>query len=269
MTARRRERTKPLSAKILALDIETQRAVTETFSLWPKYIHIDRVVKPARLLCFAAKWRDEDEVQFEYAWDDDNEADYRQLVTAAWELLDEADFVVTWNGERFDLQWLQAEFVRLGFTPPAPYRSIDLLKVAKKHFGQGLMSLKLDWSARQILGDKKLSHGGSDLWHDIRYGTAAEKLAAQQTMMDYNIHDTELTEALFERFLPWIGENFALFDSDAADGTIRCVKCGSERLQKRGLFPTRSYQYQRYCCNDCGGWSKGRKMLYTTELRPV
>ncbi len=256
-------------AKILSLDIETQRGVVESFDLWPKFIGIDRVVKPTRILCFAAKWHDEDEVMFNAAWTDDDETSYRDMIVAAWDLLDNADFLVTWNGDRFDLQWFQAEFLRLGLGAPSPYRSIDLFKVAKKHFSRGMMSLKLDWSARQLLGDRKTPHGGADLWHDIRYGDAKAKLAAQQTMMDYNIHDVELTDRLFEKFLPWIGENFALYDSDGADGEVRCTKCASSSVQKRGFFPTKAFMYQRYRCNDCGSWSKGKKMLYSTELRPV
>lgn len=254
---------------MLAIDIETQRAVTETFSLWSKFTHIDRVVVPSRVLCFAAKWHDEDDPMFEAAWDDGDEDAYRSMIIAAWDLYDNADFIVTWNGDRFDNQWLQAEFHRLGLGSPSPYRSIDLFKVFKKNFAAGLMSLKLDWSARRVLGDRKDSHGGRDLWHDIRYGTAAEKAAAQKTMMRYNIQDVVLTDRLFDTALPWIGENFALYDADADDGKMRCTRCASENLQKRGYFPTKAFMYQRYRCNDCGSWSRGKRMVYTTELRPV
>lgn len=258
-----------MSARVLVLDIETQRAITETFDLWPRYIDMKRVIKPTRILCFAAKWHGEEEVLFEAAWDDDDLKAYRQMLRAAWELLDEADFVVTWNGDRFDLQWFEAEFGRLELGRPAPYRSLDLFKVAKKNFGQGLMSRKLDWSARHWLGDKKVSHGGGDLWSEIRYGNKKQKTAAQKLMMDYNVHDVVLTEKMFERYLPWIGQNFSLYDSDADDGTLRCTKCASGRIQRRGFFYTTTFSYQRYFCNDCGSWSKGKRMVYTTELRPV
>lgn len=255
-------------AKVLTLDIETQRAVVETFDLWPKFIPIDRIHVPARILCFAAKWHDEEEVQFYSAWEDDDADGYRAMLQAAWDLLDEADVVVTWNGNRFDLQWFQGEFGRLQLGPPSPYRSLDLFVVAKRKFGRSLMSLKLDWSARQWLGDRKLPHGATDLWHDIRYGTKQEKADGRQLMMDYCIHDTDLTDRLLDRYLPWTGMNFALFDEDNVDRDV-CPSCESPRLHKRGFFPTRTYMYQRYRCMDCGTWSRGRKMIYTTELRPV
>jgi RNase_H superfamily len=262
-----------MTARILVLDIETQRSIVETFDLWPKYININQVRVPTRILCFAAKWHDEEEVQFYSAWDEDKNYNvrpkqYLAMIRAAWDLLNEADFVVTWNGNRFDNQWFQAEFGRLGLGPPAPFRSLDLFQVAKRKFGQGLMSLKLDWSARQWLGDRKVDHSGVDLWSDIRYGSRAEKEFAQGLMMSYNIHDVVLTDGLFERFLPWTGANFALYDEDNVDRLV-CPLCESVRVQRRGWAPTLTYMYQRYFCKDCLGWSRGRKMVYTTELRPV
>lgn len=254
--------------KILVCDIETQRAVVETWGLFKQYVPIDRIQTPARILCFAAKWHDEEEVQFEAAWQDGDAAAYAHMIETAWSLLDEADFVVTWNGNRFDLQWFQGEFGRLEMGPPSPYRSLDLFTIAKRKFGRSLMSLKLDWSARQWLGDRKIPHEGPDLWHEIRYGNAKQKLAAQQQMMDYNIQDVVLTDQLLTRYLPWTGENFALYDEDNIDREV-CPKCESTNLHKRGFFPTKTYMYQRYRCMDCGSWARGKRMVYSTELRPV
>lgn len=255
-------------AKILTLDIETQRALVEVWDLWPKYISIDQIKQPTRILCFAAKWHDEEEILFEAAWEDDDAKAHRSMVKSAWTLFDEADIVVTWNGNRFDLQWFEAEFAKYDLGPPSPYRSIDLFVVAKKKFGRGLMSLKLDWSSRTFLKDRKVHHEGNDLWDDIRYGNKKQKLAAQKLMMEYNIHDTYLTDRLFDRFLPWIGGNLAIYDEDNAD-RFCCVKCESTRLHKRGKFFTTCFAYQRYRCMDCGAWNKGKKMIYTTELRPA
>lgn len=258
-----------MSARIVTVDIETQRAIVESFDLWPKFIPIDRVVKPSRILCFAAKYHDEDDVQFFAAWDDNDERAYREMIGAAWDLLDSADVLVSWNGARFDEQWFNAEFARLGFGPPSPYRTLDLFQIAKKKFKAGLLSLKLDWSAKTFLGDRKVSHSGTDIWHDIRYGTAKEKAAAQELMERYCCHDTRLTDELIDRFLPWTGLNLALYDSDGDDGQLRCVKCASHDLEKRGFFYTTAFSYQRYRCKDCGSWSRGKRMVYSTELRPA
>jgi len=257
-----------VTAKILTLDIETLPAIVETFGLFPNYIPIDNVITPGRVLCFAAKWYGERSTMFHAAWDDNDAKAYEKMAGAAWDLFDQADIIVGWNSTRFDIQHLNAVFGRLELGPPSPFRSLDLMQVAKRNFKSGEMSMKLDWFSRQWLGDTKLKHSGMKLWQDIRRGEKAEKLKARKTMERYNIKDVKLTEQLFDRFLPWTGINFALYD-EADDGAETCIKCSSDNLHKRGFFYTTISKYQRFRCLDCGAWSRGRKMIYTTELRPV
>lgn len=260
-----------MAAKVLVLDLETQRGIVETFSLFRPFIGIDRVIVPSRVLCFAAKWRGSDKVIFGSAWDDADESAYRAMLQHVWDLLDEADIVVTWNGDRFDVQWLEAEFLRLGLGRPTPYKSVDLIKSVKKWFKGGLMSMKLDWSARMVLKDRKLPHGGSDLWCDIRWGTSAEKRAAQKVMREYNEKDVVLTEQLFEHHLPYLSLNLALYEGTVDDGVERCVKCGSDDLKKDGVkaYVTIAGVYQMFRCKQCGSTSRGKRTRGTTELRPV
>lgn len=278
-----------MSARILTLDIETQRAIVESFNLFPKYIHIDRVIVPTRVLCFAAKWRDEDKVIFKSQWRDpiqlvngrpvavkEAQEGYLKMMTAAFNLLSEADIVITWNGDRFDMQWFEAEFVRLGLGRPMPYKSVDLIKTEKRWFKAGHMSMKLDWSSRMILGDRKVPHGGADLWHDIRYGTRSEQRAAEKLMKRYNIHDTELTERLFDHHLPYINVNLALYAQNE-DGLLHCVKCNGTNLKKDGqkYHATNAGLYQMWRCKgseanpNCRATSRGKRLTSTTELRPV
>ncbi|MGB5794439.1 MAG: ribonuclease H-like domain-containing protein [Mycolicibacter algericus] len=259
-----------MAARILTFDIETQRAQVEVFNLWPKYIPIDRVLKPARVLCFSARWRGEDKDIFYAAWDDDDDGAYEKMLRAIWKLLDQADVVVTWNGDRFDLQWIEEECGRLGMGRPGPYKSVDLLKVAKRRFKAGLMSLKLEWSARQWLRDGKVDHRGTDLWHDIRHGTRAEKRAACALMREYCEHDTQLTEQIFERYLPWVSVNLALFNPPD-DELLHCTKCNSTNLWRDGkrYYHTLAGLYQVWRCRDCGASSRGKRMKNTTELRPT
>lgn len=259
-----------MSPRILTLDIECQRAVVESFDLWPKFIGIDRVVVDKRVLCFAAKWHGEEKVHFHAAWDDNDDEAFEKMIRAAWDLMNEADIIVGWNSTRFDIQHLQSAFGRLELGPPSPSRSLDLMQVAKKNFRAGELSLKLDWFSRMWLGDRKLNHGGTDLWHDIRYGNRGERRAAQKIMKSYNIQDVRLTEQLFERFKPWTGVNYAIYENDDLS-VPRCTKCGSENVHKRGFFYTTSFAYQRYRCQEegCGSWSRGKRSVYSTELRPV
>ena len=49
-------------------------------------------------------------------------------------MLDEADVVVTFNGDKFDLKILNQEFLMAGLGPASPYKSVDLYKVVKRKF---------------------------------------------------------------------------------------------------------------------------------------
>ena len=259
-----------MTAKILTLDIETTRAVVETFSLWKPFIGIDRVIMDSRILCFAAKWRGDDKVIFKSSWEDNDDESYRKMLDSAWDLLDSADVVVTWNGDRFDIQWIQSEFIRLGLPRTSPFKSLDLIKVLKRHFKQGLLSMKLDWSARLLLGDKKTPHGGTDLWHEIRYGNRDRKRAAQAKMKEYNIQDVVLTEQILEKYLPWTNLNLSLYAGNG-DELLHCTKCNSTNLHRRGkkFYHTTAFTYYLHRCNDCGATSRGKRAIDTTELRNV
>ncbi len=259
-----------MPARILVLDIETQRAVAETFSLYRPFIGIDRVIRDARILCFAAKWRGEERMIFKAAWKDDDEDSYRAMLQAAWNLLNEADIVCGYNSDRFDIQWLEEEFGCHKLGRPTPYKSVDLFKVQKRHFRAGLLSGKLDWSARKWLKDRKIPHGDTDLWHDIRYGNREIRRAAQRTMRAYCEHDTRLTERLLEDYLPWTNLNLALYEMND-DDLLHCTKCNSTNLKRDGkkYHATSAFLYQMHRCKDCGATSRGKRAKGTTELRPV
>lgn len=263
------------TARVLSFDIETQRAIVETFSLFSKFTPMNRVLVPARILCFAARWRGEDKDIFHAAWDEDdrhhvNPEQYERMLRAIWNLLDAADIVVTYNGDRFDLQWVEAECARLGMGRPAPYKSVDLMKIVKRRFRAGLMSMKLEWSARYWLHDGKVAHGGSDLWHEIRHGTRERKRAAQKIMREYNIHDVVLTERLLDEHLPWTNLNIALYRPNPDDEVLRCTKCGKDGLRalKKKVY-TAAFAYQAYKCPSCGSVSRGKRSKLGTELRSV
>jgi DNA polymerase elongation subunit (family B) len=267
-------------AKILTFDIETQRSIVEVYGLFKNdYIPIQRVKVPARILCYSARWYDGSGDFFGSAWDDPEwfgdideyaQSQYVEMLLQLWNLLEEADVVVTWNGDRFDLQWVEAECARVGLGRPAPYKSVDLMKIQKRHFKAGIMSQKLDWSARYWLGDSKVAHGSSDLWDDIRYGDTIVRAQACETMEEYCRHDTKLTEDLIWTYLPWTKMNLALHRPDLDSEILYCTHCGGHPIHPIDKkYTTTAFAYQQYRCSKCKGVSKGKRSSITTELRPV
>lgn len=255
-----------LQARVLTLDIETQRAIVECWGLFKQYISIDNVVEPSRILCVAAKWLGQPKVQFKAAWRDGDEDGYRAMMTTVAGWLDHADVVAHYNGTSFDIPWIQGEISRLGIARPSPFRQIDLYLVNKKNFGAAQMSKKMEWSARRWLRDRKTPHG--DLWKAIRYGKPAERKVAQATMREYCCHDVEIAERLLEAWLPWTAINLAVYGR-VDDERLRCTRCGSTKVSPDGDYATNAQVYQNYRCQDCGSHSRGKRGRERTELRPL
>ena len=227
--------------KLLYIDIETAPILAHTWSLYPKYISPDMVEDYSYILSFAAMWEGEREVMF-YSIKD--EAKMRQ---ALWDLLEEADAVVHYNGTQFDIKHINREFLLNKMAPPSPYAQVDLLKVVRKHFK--FESNKLNFICQRLgLGGKE-KHDGIQLWFDCMEG----KDAAWKKMERYNKKDVKLTRKLYKYLLPWIHThpNMGMYVEDPTRPT--CTNCGSTNVVKKGKqYNTTSASYDRYRCKSCG-----------------
>lgn len=241
--------------RILLLDIETSPNIAYVWGLFNQTIPIDRIVEAGRTLCFSAKWEDERTPTFYSEWTDGRDV----MLASAWQLLDEADIVVHYNGTRFDIPTLNKEFVLEGDTPPSPYQHIDLLPVVRQNFR--FASNKLDFVCQQLGLGAKTHHKGFGLWT----GVLNEEPAAQRKMERYNVQDVRLLSQLYNHLLPWLGRrvNRGVFSED---GPL-CTKCGSRHITYRGYQVTKVGKYRRFVCNDCGGWSRDATNLLDLETR--
>ena len=238
--------------KVLVLDIETCPIEAYVWHLFGDYVSLDQVKQPTRILCWAAKWEDSDEVFICSGRTHDHE----DMIMEAWDLIDEADAIIHFNGTQFDMKHLNREFVELGLAPPSPYKNIDLLRTVKRQFK--FPSNKLDYVAGVLLGEHKLDTGGFGLWKRVLEDDAE----AWKQMEDYNVEDVLLTERLYKRIQGWIPAhpNRALWIEDQSDPI--CPNCGGRHLVKRGIErPARVNAYQRYKCKDCGANSRGRLIV--------
>lgn len=242
--------------KRLVIDIETSPNLGYVWRLFRENLSLSQLVSQTEMLCFAAKWIDSDEVMFASQWDHGRNG----MVKIAWELLDQADAVVGWNSRRFDTKHMNREFLEAKMAPPSPYKHIDLLETTKSQFA--FTSNKLDNVAQMLGVGRKLDTGGFELWRDVMQ----DDPDARQLMEDYNVHDVEITEAVYHELVPWITNhpNWALYvDTDRPV----CQNCGSEHVIKKGLGYTTTFAYQRYRCGDCGHNMRGRTNVMTKEQR--
>src|ERR1019366_3081154 len=115
---------------------------------------------------FAVKWSHEKQVRT-YALPDypgykrDKESD-KALVKELWRMMNDADIIIAHNGDGFDIKKSNARFIIHGLLPPATYKTIDTLKIARRHFKFGSNKLN-DLGVTLGLG-KKLPHTGAHLW---------------------------------------------------------------------------------------------------------
>lgn len=244
--------------KLLFLDIEISPSVVGAWGLWKQNINIDAIIGDSRVLTWAASWEGEDNVLYH-----DGLTDHSAMIHSIHSLLEEADYVCTYNGDRFDLKILNQEFLEAGLPPPSPYKSIDLLKTVKKNFR--FTSNKLDYITGKLGLGNKIKHRGYQLWLDCMNG----KKAAFKEMSEYNVQDVVLLEKLFYRLTPWIGGLNRAMES----GKHVCPRCGGNHLQHRGTRKTLLGTYERLQCTDCGGWMTGTQVQersdITTRLRPL
>jgi len=230
-----------------------------SWGLWDQNHSIDHIIDHGGMICFAAKWAGSKEVFF-YS---DHTDGHEKMVAEAHRLLSEADVVVTYNGDRFDIKKLNNEFMLAGMAPPRPFRSIDLMKVNKARFD--LPSRKLDYLVRQSGVGQKVKHTGFDLWIDCMAGDET----AWKLMEKYNRGDVIVTERAYLRLLPWIvnAPHLGMFVADA--GFI-CPYCGSKSLNRDGLTHTYVQSYALYQCAKCEGWVRGlTRMQDPTRTRAM
>lgn len=216
---------------------------------WRAYnTDIIEVAQDWQMICFAYKWLDSKQVHFvrgnvDDPWDDD------EMVKQLWELFNEADVIIGHNMNKFDKRKSNALFMRKGLTRPAPFRTVDTLKVARKNFHN--TSNRLGELAKLLdIDEGKVEHQG---FMSLFKGCMLQNdPKVWRLMKRYNKRDITLTEDVYKRLLSWMPTTHPK-DLNKPDC---CIVCKSDNLIRKGFRETNTYRYQRYLCNDCGSWMR-------------
>lgn len=237
--------------KILLYDIET---APNLGYIWGKYEqNVLEFEREWYMLTFAYKWLGEKSVSAyslpdfpRYARDPEDD---KYLVTELWKLMDAADIVIGHNSDSFDNKKTYARFIAHGMNPPAPFKTVDTKKAAKRYFN--FNSNKLDDLGNYFGLGRKIQTGGFDLWKRCMEGDAS----AWKKMVNYNKQDVALLEKVYLKLLPWIGNHVNV--NVYSEETHACPKCGSDKMQRRGFNYTKTGRRQQYQCQACKGWCVG------------
>ena len=239
-------------AKILLFDIETAPTLGYVWGLWEQ--NVIAVERDWYILCWAAKWYGQKQVISSalidfplYKKEPENDG---LVIKALWKLLDEADIVIAQNGDAFDIKKANARFIQQGMEPPAPYKTVDTLKVARRYFK--FDSNKLDDLGKYLGVGQKRKHDGFAMWKGCMLGDPH----AWSEMVKYCRDDVTLLEGVYTRLRPWMQNhpNLNLWQ----DSVWSCPNCASNNVVRRGYTYTRASIVQRFHCKSCGAWSQGK-----------
>jgi hypothetical protein len=255
-----------MSAKILVWDLENSPALGWFWGSTYQ-TNITKVHTSSRVMSFCAKWHGSKRVEYRSDYHGaDGKFDpagnhHDGMVGRIWELLDEADAVISYNGRKHDTPHINTEFLRAGAPLPSPYKEIDLYTATrgKLKFQQN----RLDFVLQELEIGKKLEHEGFELWLKCMAGDPK----AWARFRDYNIRDTVETEKYFDRILPYIPASMLPNQNLYTDDDV-CPKCATAgSLTPRGFAYTASAKYPRFFCTSCGGWSQSKYAVQRVDVR--
>lgn len=245
--------------KILVFDIET--APMQAF-VWKRYkenVSLEQTISESFMLCWSAKWLYDEEVlgdaltPVEAVTEDD-----ARIVKSLYDLINEADIIVAYNGKNFDIPYMNQRFLVYGFPPYVPVNVVDPYETAKSVFK--FSSNKMDHLATELGLQNKIKTDFS-LWKGCMIGDKK----SLDDMLKYNKQDVVVLEEIYCKMLPWIKNHPNM--SNYMENVCSCTKCGSEKLIKLNrYFYTPSGKYELYRCKECGSIFRGKKNLNTERL---
>lgn len=250
--------------KVLIFDIETAPILGHVWGLWENNVALNQIVSDWHVLSWSAKWLHDgpDKVMYQDQRHAKNVEDDKEILKTIWNLLDEADVVITQNGISFDKKKINARFIINGFQPPSSYKHIDTKVIASRHFG--FTSNKLEYMTDKLnVKYKKLKHNkfpGHEMWKECLKGN----IEAWKEMEEYNTYDVLALEELYYKLIPWDNSiNFNLYHDDED----HVCKCGSTTFIKNGFYYTSAGKYQKHKCKTCGAEHRDKENLFSKEKR--
>lgn len=165
--------------------------------------------------------------------------DDRAIVQYIRDLFDKASIVIGQNSDRFDIKFVNTRCVVLGIPPPGGYKTLDTLKVNKRHFMH--LSNALNYVSKQYGFEGKIAHEG---FLPMIKGCRAGDMKYWRMIKRYNSGDIDQTEKVLDTILPWERVTKPVWNSKK-----QCPSCQGYNVQSKGL--NRNGEYKKYHCTDC------------------
>jgi DNA polymerase elongation subunit (family B) len=238
--------------KILILDIEWRPTLTYMWGAWKQNVVDEFIVSDGGLFCVGLKWAGQKETHIYSDWQHGHKA----MLEHVRNHMADADAIVTFNGDKYDLPKLEGEFILHDVALPPKAASIDLYKVCKK---LGYFKNSLKFISKYLGIGAKLEHEGAAFFRKAVDGDAK----ALNKMERYCGQDVKLTEKLYYRILPAIRNHPYLHEIN------ECPNCGGRKTQHRGYRYTRTQKIERIWCVNNHWFDGARKKKSYVEPRRV
>lgn len=229
--------------KRLFFDIEVSPNIG--FFWQPGYnitVDYNNIIKERAVICACYKWEHKDKV-YSLTWDEKQNDKY--LLKTLVSIMNEADEIVSHNGDKFDQAWVRTRCVFHNIPMPPDYISIDTLKAARSKFK--FNSNRLDYIGQFLGVGSKTKTSGFDLWKEI---TLNNNKKALREMVDYCKNDVILLQSVFQKMNAYIKSK-----SKVSTNGDNCPECDSSKVFKQGTRITVTGQKKaKMQCQDCGKW---------------
>lgn len=249
--------------RIVLFDLETLPDLMGALKHWPSLGDWQgRTLKASitTVCCFGYMIHGEKKAKVKSSWDFPSYAnngpytvDDLDLCLFAYDVLKDADVVVTQNGKAFDWKYLQTRIAiqnkkhKLNLPQLPKIVHIDTKLLSKANLLMYSNSLK--HLAEELTNVKKMDNEGWPLW----VKTFLKDPKAMAMMAKYCRHDVQATDEVFKALKPFAKlPNFNLFRKDAAEC---CPNCGGFNFRSEGTRTTLTRRYRRTVCKDCGTWA--------------
>jgi hypothetical protein len=240
--------------RIILWDIETVQNLAAVFRLTQNdYIQPSNIVQERYIVTASWKELGSDKVHSVSILDDPkrfkkDHHDDLYVCKTLHDVLSGADVIIAHNGDMYDIKFTEGRFLIHDLEPLPPITKIDTLKAARDRFL--LNANNLDYLAQLLRVGKKVKTD-AELWLRVLRG----QQAAIKEMLAYNKKDVLLLEKVFLKLQPYIANhvNRQLFGGDG------CPRCGSTKIQSRGVHRAVTQIYNRFQCQSCFGWFRTTK----------
>jgi hypothetical protein len=247
----------PAPPKVLFLDIETAPLSVYGYGLFNQNHSTQSIREDISVLSFSAKWLDSEEMIY-YSVNPEDPKNDRDVVKAAYDLIDKCDFLVCHN-VKYDSKILRGRWLLYDFPKERNFRTICTLQIARKNFK--LTSNKLGYIAKFLGVINKVEHDkypGITLFIECSKGNKD----AFRYLEEYNVGDCLTLEAVYLKLRRYDNTiRFNIFNQD------NICSCGSKEFREVDPITTNTGVFKTWQCVECGFNLRDTRNLLSSQLR--